>query len=338
MNNKFKKAILVSLTSIALTLSTIEIIDCSEVREYTLEEDSDLIGLRNESDILVNLSTDNKSSINLDEEKQVLEKVGELYIDNGDIDKKTIVAVAVNAKGDYHKDIEKYKTESTDEIAEKIVDDNEKNNLVDINIKCREIRQETIDPEVTVIEDENMYMGQVREEEGKAGCKEVISNVNYVNGIKKGEEILSEKILLDSVNTVIHKGAKSPIEDGVAFLEHPTRGGQITSNFGRRWGKDHNGIDISHNIGDAVYAASDGVVTECGYVNGYGNKITISHGNNIKTVYAHLSKFNVSIGDKVKEGDLIGKVGNTGNSTGPHLHFELRINGAPIDPINYIKV
>lgn len=339
MNKRYKKAILVSLASIALSVCTVQIVTYKDDKEY-LEEDSDLIALTNKEASLVNMSIDDKSYgilVDLDEGKEVLKRVGELYIDNGEIDKKTILSVDVDAKVEYDEESNGEEANSVDSIAEKIVNDNNVDDIVDINMKCREIRQEEIKPEVTVIEDENMYMGETKQEEGTIGFKEVIANVNYVNGIKTGEEVISEKVLVDSTDTIVYKGAKSPINDCIAFLDHPTGGGYITSNFGWRWGRKHNGIDISHNTGDPVYAALDGTVVECGYVNGYGNKITIEHENNIKTVYAHLSSFNIHTGDKVKEGDLIGKVGSTGNSTGPHLHFELRVNGVPINPINYIK-
>ena len=100
--------------------------------------------------------------------------------------------------------------------------------------------------------------------------------------------------------------------------------------------KFHEGIDFSAPIGTEIYATGDGVVTnvERGGV-GYGNQIVVDHGFSYETLYAHLSKFNVRKGQKVKRGEVIGYVGNTGKSTSPHLHYEVRRNGKPVNPIHY---
>ena len=91
-------------------------------------------------------------------------------------------------------------------------------------------------------------------------------------------------------------------------------------------------------MGKNVSASFNGQVITAGYNNGgYGNLVVIEHDNNMKTYYAHLNDIYVNVGDIVKKDDIIGTVGSTGNSTGPHLHFELRVNGVPVDPIKYIK-
>jgi hypothetical protein len=98
----------------------------------------------------------------------------------------------------------------------------------------------------------------------------------------------------------------------------------------------HNGIDISNKIGTPVYASANGVVVFIGVESGYGNMITINHGYGITTNYAHLNDILVREGDPVKRGDKIGTIGMTGRAIGPHLHYEVRINGMPIDPTTYI--
>jgi len=115
-------------------------------------------------------------------------------------------------------------------------------------------------------------------------------------------------------------------------------GGVVTSSFGQRWGKMHEGVDISGNNGQPVYATEVGQVVEVnvGYGGGYGNYIVIYHGGGLSTLYAHLSGVVVGNGQKVSRGQLIGYVGNTGYSFGPHLHFEVRVNGAPKNPLSYI--
>jgi murein DD-endopeptidase MepM/ murein hydrolase activator NlpD len=115
----------------------------------------------------------------------------------------------------------------------------------------------------------------------------------------------------------------------------PTRG-TITSNFGRRWGRLHKGIDIANRKGTPIYAADSGVVTFSGRSGGYGNLVKISHGG-LLTYYGHLSSRSVSVGQNVKRGQLIGYMGSTGNSTGSHLHFEVRVNGTAVNPRRYLK-
>lgn len=116
---------------------------------------------------------------------------------------------------------------------------------------------------------------------------------------------------------------------------------QMASGYGYRsdpvYGttKFHEGLDYSADIGTPVYATGDGTVIKAGWDGAYGNAIDIDHGYNYLTRFAHLSQINVKPGQKVKRGDLIGKVGNTGKSTGPHLHYEVRLNGLPQNPVNY---
>lgn len=118
--------------------------------------------------------------------------------------------------------------------------------------------------------------------------------------------------------------------------------GRLSSGFGWRFHpilhkqKFHNGLDIAAGYGSGVHAAADGVVLIAGYGNGYGNRIIIDHGNGISTLYGHLSRVGVSSGTHVKRGQYIGAVGSTGLSTGPHLHFEVRRNGNPVNPRPYL--
>ena len=130
--------------------------------------------------------------------------------------------------------------------------------------------------------------------------------------------------------------APGPIGDpSAAGLIWPANG-LFTSPFGYRWGRMHEGIDISLVDGTALRAAASGTVILAAYTGGYGNYICIDHGGSLSTCYAHLSSFAVSSGSSVSQGSVIGYSGNTGNSTGPHLHFEVRENGVAQDPMGYL--
>ena len=112
--------------------------------------------------------------------------------------------------------------------------------------------------------------------------------------------------------------------------------GPVTSPFGWRWGRMHEGIDIGAGYGTPIQAAASGRVIYAGWMSGYGNLVAIDHGRGISTAYGHQSSIAVSVGQIVSQGQTIGYVGCTGHCFGPHLHFEVRINGAPDDPLGYL--
>jgi murein DD-endopeptidase MepM/ murein hydrolase activator NlpD len=112
--------------------------------------------------------------------------------------------------------------------------------------------------------------------------------------------------------------------------------GPVTSPFGYRWGRLHAGIDIAAPSGTPIHAAASGTVVLAGWTGGYGNFTCIDHGGALATCYAHQSSYAVSSGAQVSQGQVIGYVGNTGHSFGSHLHFEVRVNGAPVDPLGYL--
>jgi murein DD-endopeptidase MepM/ murein hydrolase activator NlpD len=112
--------------------------------------------------------------------------------------------------------------------------------------------------------------------------------------------------------------------------------GPITSPFGPRWGSFHPGIDIGVPYGTPIHAAAAGRIVYCGWESGYGNLVMIDHGGGLATLYGHQSSIAASCGQDVAQGQVIGYVGCTGFCTGPHLHFEVRVNGAPVDPLGYL--
>jgi murein DD-endopeptidase MepM/ murein hydrolase activator NlpD len=112
---------------------------------------------------------------------------------------------------------------------------------------------------------------------------------------------------------------------------------RFTSGFGRRWGRLHAGVDLAGSHGSPIYSTADGVVVHAGWENGYGRMVEIQHDFGLRTRYGHLSAIKVSVGERVSRGDRIGDMGNTGNSTGTHLHYEVRVGGNPVNPMTFIK-
>ena len=112
---------------------------------------------------------------------------------------------------------------------------------------------------------------------------------------------------------------------------------RYTSGFGMRWGRMHNGTDFAAPHGTPIYSTADGVVTHAGWQSGYGRLVKIQHEFGIETRYAHLSRINVKVGQRVSRGQKIAAMGNTGRSTGTHLHYEVRVGGRPVNPMIYIK-
>jgi murein DD-endopeptidase MepM/ murein hydrolase activator NlpD len=122
---------------------------------------------------------------------------------------------------------------------------------------------------------------------------------------------------------------------GTGRLSWPVSG-PVTSGFGMRWGHMHEGIDIGVGQGTPVHAAAAGTVIYAGWMEGYGNLVVIDHGNGLSTAYAHNSSLASSVGQRVAGGQVVAYSGSTGHSTGPHVHFEVRVNGTAVDPLGYL--
>jgi murein DD-endopeptidase MepM/ murein hydrolase activator NlpD len=112
--------------------------------------------------------------------------------------------------------------------------------------------------------------------------------------------------------------------------------GPVVSGYGMRWGRMHEGIDIAAGLGTPIRAAAAGTVIHAGWLGGYGNLVVLDHGDGLATAYAHASAILVGVGQSVAQGQTVSLVGSTGNSTGPHLHFEVRVNGSAVDPLLYL--
>lgn len=149
---------------------------------------------------------------------------------------------------------------------------------------------------------------------------------------------ITDPNLVDPRTTLLIPGAKPEF----GYQERMSRRfmkpvhGRISSPFGMRWGKMHEGIDIAVNTGTIIRASRSGKVVFSGWSGGYGYAVIIEHQKGVRTLYAHNSKLLVSSGEHVERGQSITKSGNTGRSTGPHLHFEIQINGRAVNPLNYL--
>lgn len=181
---------------------------------------------------------------------------------------------------------------------------------------------------------------------GSDGKKSVTYEVKEANGSTLEKNVVKEVVISEPVTEVVNRGTGSiKISSRSAYnsgggsgtLAWPLSSNKITSPYGTRSRGFHSGIDLAAKTGTSVYAAAGGTVELASWYYGYGNCIVINHGNGVKTRYAHLSAYKVSVGATVSRGQLIALSGNTGNSTGPHLHFEVIVNGVTKNPVNYLK-
>jgi murein DD-endopeptidase MepM/ murein hydrolase activator NlpD len=214
--------------------------------------------------------------------------------------------------------------------------------LLDVVIVYETTMIEDVPYDTVFINDSSMYESQRRvESQGKAGKVEKRYEITLENDIEIDRKTLQSTVISEPVPAKVRVGTRKAVSrSGSNF--GIVRGGRLTSNFGTRVhpvtgkSKFHKGIDIGAPHGSPVYAYSSGTVIYSGFMSGYGNFIAINHGNGLVTRYGHLSARQVKVGQKVSTGQKIGAVGSTGVSTGPHLHFEVLINGSFKNPLNYL--
>ena len=189
----------------------------------------------------------------------------------------------------------------------------------------------------------DMYQGDYKiTSPGQYGAADVVASVTYVNGTETERTVLSSVMLREPVTEQRVQGTKErPSWYPTGHFRWPCSG-RITSTFGGRkspggiGSTNHKGIDIAASYGTPIYAADGGTITYSGWMGGYGYTVRVDHGNGKQTYYAHNSKLLVSVGQHVYKGQQIAKMGSTGNSTGNHCHFEVRINGVAKNPMSYL--
>ena len=205
-----------------------------------------------------------------------------------------------------------------------------------------ETYEQEIPSPVEYIETADLYVGDTKvKEQGEDGLALVNAQVIYVNGVEMGRNVISTTTLQEATTTYTYTGtAPRPVTASNGYFIWPVRG-TITSNFGGRnlWGSYdfHLGLDIACRSGTAIKAADGGSVIKSGWSGSYGKLVAIRHDNGYVTYYAHNSELLVSVGQKVYQGQIIARSGATGNVSGPHCHFEVRINGTSVNPRNYLR-
>lgn len=179
----------------------------------------------------------------------------------------------------------------------------------------------------------NNLIAQVRSGYSGMGGPLTPLSISTKGGPESADQMRANAILkgLDKLNMYRIAAEKTPFAVPVksAF--------RFTSGFGPRWGRMHNGTDFAAAYGTPINATADGVVVHAGWSSGYGRLVKIQHEFGIETRYAHLAKIRVKVGQRVSRGDRIGDMGNSGRSTGTHLHYEVRVGGKPVNPMTYIK-
>ena len=199
--------------------------------------------------------------------------------------------------------------------------------------------EEDYEAEIIYIDNDDWYTTQTQTlQEPSAGHRRVVANISYRNNEEVVRDILKEEITYEAVPKIVERGTKIP----PTYIK-PISGGRQSSGFGRRKAPTkgastyHKGIDWATPVGTAVMASSAGTVAKAGWGSGYGYVVYINHADGRQTRYGHLSKVLVSPGQTVSQGQKIALSGNTGVSTGPHVHFEILINGTQVNPLNYLN-
>lgn len=199
--------------------------------------------------------------------------------------------------------------------------------------------EEDYEAEIVYVDNDAWYTNQTKVlQEPSAGHRKVVAIVSYRNNKEVEREIVKEEIVLEAVPKIVERGTKIP----PTYIK-PISGGRQSSGFGRRNSPTkgastyHKGIDWATPVGTAVMASASGTVARAGWGSGYGYVVYINHADGRQTRYGHLSKVLVSVGQTVSQGDKIALSGNTGISSGPHVHFEILINGSQVNPLDYLN-
>ncbi len=199
--------------------------------------------------------------------------------------------------------------------------------------------EEIYDADIIYIDNDDWYTTQTKvHQQPSAGFRKIVANVSYLNDKEVSREILKEEVVMEAVPKIVERGTKIP----PTYIK-PISGGRLSSTFGKRSRPTkgastyHKGVDWAVPTGTAVFASCGGTVAKAGWGSGYGYVVYINHIDGRQTRYAHLSKVLVRAGQTVKQGERIALSGNTGVSSGPHVHFEMLIGGTQVNPLKYLN-
>lgn len=311
-SNSYKRYYITGLVAL-LTLVIVAIGNYAEKKVYKVYIEDRLVGITAESPEII--------------ERTYNEVKAKKYAQGSDVIRQDI-----NISADSIMDNQQLVTR--EELANRFyVELEEENAVVTMVIPNRTLKKQ-LPMETIYVEDSSLYIGESKVlVEGQPELREITVE-KYIDGDGNTIQSFSEsRVVKEDVPRLIAIGTKEkpayimPVEDYV-----------FTSSYGPRWGRTHEGIDLAVSTGTPVAAAAEGVVIQSGWNGGYGISIYVDHGNGIITRYGHLSQAYAQVGRKVKQGEVIGLSGNTGNSTGPHLHFEIRIGDVSVNPANYVDI
>lgn len=311
-SNSYKRYYITGLVAL-LTLVIVAISNYSDKKVYKVYIEDRLVGITAESPENI--------------ERTYNEVKAKKYAQGSDIIRQDI-----NISSDSIMDNQQLVTR--EELAKRFYVELEEENLVVTMVIPNRTLKKQLPMETIYVEDSSLYIGETKVlVEGQPELREItVEKFIDANG-NTSQSFSDSQVVVEDVPRVIAIGTKEkpayimPVEDYV-----------FTSSYGPRWGRAHEGIDLAVSTGTEVSAAAEGVVIQSGWNGGYGISIYVDHGNGIITRYGHLSQAYAQVGRKVKQGEIIGLSGNTGNSTGPHLHFEIRIGDESVNPANYVDV
>jgi len=209
---------------------------------------------------------------------------------------------------------------------------------VHITLTERVAASEKIPYSISYETTDTLYKGETRVQvAGINGEKKVVKEIVKENSVVVTTTEIGAEVVSEPKPATVLQGSKSLSSMvGTGSFDSPVSHIEVSSPFGSRGGGRHTGVDLRNPKGTPIYVVDDGVVTHASYQGSYGNLVVVSHGNGISTYYAHCDTMSVGVGDVVRKGDQIATVGITGRATGYHLHFEVRKNGVPQNPMNYL--
>ncbi len=215
--------------------------------------------------------------------------------------------------------------------------------LITVNVERTRVETEALPYETVKQENSSLARGDEKIiSEGEDGVQEVTYKVREENGVSISAEAISNKVITPAVDAVMEVGTQyyiaSRSDGGGAGTVGWPAAGTVTSQFGWRSRGWHSGIDVAAPVGTTIFAAKGGTVIDTKTESGYGMVVRIDHGDGMVTVYAHCSEFYVSEGDVVDRNTAIAAIGMTGTTTGPHVHFEVRIDGQALNPMDYLEL